>query len=415
MNGQSRYSNKFPIIPYFFKLPCISLHRHLANPLSIPEMLRRVVYKLLLSIVLAIGFSVTLMAEEPAVPASATHEEGTVAESATAEHDVAEKSEEGFNPGKVIIEHISDSHEWHFFSFEKPDGSEFDAVINLPVLLFSPSKGLSLFSYARFEHGHAEYKGYKSEDGVISATDGSTVYDLSFTRNVIQMMIGVGLMLLLFLSVARNFKKYGTKAPRGMHSVVEVLVIFIRDQVAKPLLGEKAGKYLPYLLTLFFFIWINNLLGLFPGAANVTGNIAVTMTLAVFTFILMMVGSSRNYWSHMAAPPGVPGAVLPILVPIEFISNLVVKPFALMIRLFANMLAGHLIVLSFLMLIFIFSAMSIFAGLGASIFSVAFAIFIYLLELLVCALQAYIFTILTALFISEAIATGGHDHKESHH
>ncbi|MBK9730759.1 MAG: F0F1 ATP synthase subunit A [Chitinophagaceae bacterium] len=380
-------------------------------------MLRRVAHKLLLPIVLVIGFSANLLAEVPEAAAPEQHASVSASEAGEAKSEGKEAAEEGFNPGKVIIEHISDSHEWHLFSFKKTDGSEFDAVLALPVILFSPSKGLSIFSFARFEHGHAEYKGFKEEEGVISATDGSPVYDISLTRNVIQMMIGVALMLLIFLSVARNFKKYGTKAPRGLHSVVEVLVMFIRDQVAKPLLGEKANKYLPYLLTLFFFIWINNLLGLFPGAANVTGNIAVTMTLAAFTFILMMVGSSRNYWSHMASPPGVPGAVLPILVPIEFISNLVVKPFALMIRLFANMLAGHLIVLSFLMLIFIFSAMNIFAGLGASIFSVAFAIFIYLLELLVCALQAYIFTILTALFISEAIATGGHDHdhKESHH
>lgn len=374
-------------------------------------MLRRVTLKLLLSIVLVIGFTVNILAEDHPAPTPEQHTSGTVSEI----QEEAEEAIEAFNPGKVIIDHISDSHEWHFFSFKKSDGSEFEAVIDLPVILFSPSKGLSMFSNARFEHGHAEYKGYKEVKGVISATDGSSVYDFSLTRNVIQMIIGVSLMLLIFLSVARNFKRYGTKAPRGLHSVVEVLVMFIRDQVAKPLLGEKANKYLPYLLTLFFFIWINNLLGLIPGAANVTGNIAVTMTLAVFTFILMMIGSSRNYWLHMVAPPGVPGAVLPILVPIEFISNLVVKPFALMIRLFANMLAGHLIVLSFLMLIFIFSAMNIFAGLGASIFSVAFAIFIYLLELLVCALQAYIFTILTALFISEAIATGGHDNKESHH
>lgn len=390
------------------------MHRLLANPILFPGMLRQVAHKLLLSIVLLIGFSVNLLAEEPAATAEHQHDEAAT-HATEATHDDSHEAEEAFNPGKVIIEHISDSHDWHFFSFKKTDGSHFEAAIPLPVILYSPSKGLSMFSFARFEHGHAVYDGYKVEEGNIVATDGSKVYDFSLTKNVIQMMIAVALMLLIFLSVARNFKKYGSKAPRGIHSVVEVIVIFIRDQIAKPLLGEKANKYLPYLLTLFFFIWINNLLGLIPGSANVTGNIAVTMTLALFTFILMMVGSKRHYWSHMAAPTGVPYAVWPILVPIEFISNLIVKPFALMIRLFANMLAGHLIVLSFLMLIFIFSAMSIFAGMGASIFSVAFAIFIYLLELLVCALQAYIFTILTALFISETIATGGHDHKESHH
>lgn len=378
-------------------------------------MLRSIVYKLLVIIVLVMGNAINVFAGETETGHEAQGAEPAIHATEEATHAAEGAEEEGFNPGKVIIDHISDSHEWHFFSFEKTDGSEIHGSLPLPVILYSPSKGLSIFSYGRFHHGHSEYNGYKVEDGVIMATDGSTVYDFSLTKNVMQMLIGVSLMLLIFLSVARNFKKYGSKAPRGIHSVVEVVVMFIRDQIAKPLLGDKAGKYLPYLLTLFFFIWINNLLGLVPGAANVTGNIAVAMVLAVFTFILMMVGSRRQYWSHMAAPVGVPYAVWPILVPIEFISNLIVKPFALMIRLFANMLAGHLIVLSFLMLIFIFSAMSIVAGLGASVFSVAFAIFIYFLELLVCALQAYIFTILTALFISETIATGGHDHEESHH
>lgn len=411
------YFFRLPIVPINF-YPFLIFSKSLAylctavwqTPLVIPEMLRRLSHKFLLSIVLAIGFSYHLYAEEPV--ATGESQEPEAVESI---HEEAMEAEESFNAAKIILEHISDSHEWHFFSFKKSDGTEAEAMVSLPVILFSPSKGLSIFSNARFQHGHAEYKGYKSEEGTIVAADGSKVYDLSLTRNVIQMMISVALLLLIFISIARNFSKYGTKAPKGIHSAMEVVVLFIRDQVAKPLLGENANKYLPYLLSLFFFIWINNLLGLIPGAANVTGNIAVTMTLAGFTFILMMVGSKRSYWSHMVKPEGVPFAVLPILVPIEIISNLIVKPGALLIRLFANMLAGHLIVLSFLMLIFIFAAMNIFAGLGASVFSVAFAIFIYLLELLVCALQAYIFTILSALFISETIAAGGHDHKESHH
>jgi len=219
------------------------------------------------------------------------------------------------------------------------------------------------------------------------------------------------LMMFVFISVARSYKKIGTsKAPKGIQSVVEVIVIFIRDEVAKPMLGARANKMLPYLLTVFFFIWINNLIGLIPGAANVTGNIAVTATLALLTFILMMVGSKKDYWIHMIKQPGVPGWVLPMLVPIEFISNIIVKPFALMIRLFANMLAGHLIILSFMSIIFVFAAMSVAAGLGASLFSVAFSIFIYFLELLVAALQAYIFTILTALFIGETGVTADEHH-----
>lgn len=309
---------------------------------------------------------------------------------------------EGFDAGAMILDHISDSHEWHFFTIERKDGTEFHGSISLPVILYTPGVGWNAFSFHKLHHPQV-YKGFAlDEEQHIVRTDGKKFYDLSLTKNVIQMMIAVALMLLIFLSVARNYKMYGSgKAPRGLTSVVEVIVIFIRDGVAKPMLGERANRYLPFLLTVFFFIWINNLLGLIPGSANVTGNIAVTATLAGITFILMMVGSRKHFWSHMVAPPGVPVAVLPILIPIEFLSNLIVKPVALMIRLFANMLAGHLIVLSFMAIIFIFAGKSLGAGLGASVFSVAFTIFIYMLELLVAALQAYIFTILSALFIGE--------------
>ena len=215
--------------------------------------------------------AVNIFAGEPVSDHEAQGTEPATHATEAASHAEEAKEKEGFNPGKVIIDHISDSHEWHFFSFEKTDGSEIHGSLPLPVILYSPSKGLSMFSYGRFHHGHSEYNGYKVEEDVIMATDGSPVYDFSLTKNVMQMLIGVSLMLLIFLSVARNFKKYGTKAPRGIHSVVEVVVMFIRDQIAKPLLGEKSGKYLPYLLTLFFFIWINNLIGLVPGAAKRRG------------------------------------------------------------------------------------------------------------------------------------------------
>ena len=347
--------------------------------------------------------------------------------------------EKKFNAGEVILDHISDSHEWHLFSV-----GEKEVSIPLPVILFS-SKGLDIFMSGSIHEAPERMmmkdgkeikvqvvmhggKRYLVEDGkftkVISDTDAITgevdqskiasVYDLSITKNVMQLLIAFALMMWLFLSVAKKYKTNGDKAPTKVQSAVEVIVIFIRDGVAKPMLGKKYMKYLPYLLSLFFFIWINNLIGLFPAAANVTGNIAVTATLAAMTFILMMVGSKRHYWSHMFAPPGVPTAVKFLLVPIELISNILVKPFALMIRLFANMLAGHLIVLSFMSIIFIFAAMNVGAGLGASVFSVAFCIFIYMLELLVAALQAYIFTILTALFIGETSVDHSHHEEKAH-
>ena len=374
---------------------------------------RKIPLKWLTFLIFLWGFSQVTFSSEPeqhqadhqAVDTSRHAEEGHNA------HEEAAPAE--FDAGKVIMDHISDSHEWHFFSIKKKDGTYWDAVIYLPVTLYSPGKGLDVFSYKHLHHSHDGYRGYKlNEEHKIIRADGGSVYDFSFTKNVIQLLISMLIMLWLFISVARNYHKYGVKAPRGVQSAVEVIVMFIRDQIAKPMLGKNANKFLPYLLTLFFFIWINNLLGLIPGAANVTGNIAVTATLAAFTFILMMVSSRRGYWLHMIAPPGVPLPVKFILVPIEFMSNIIIKPFALMIRLFANMLAGHLIVLSFMCIIFIFAALHIVAGLGASVFSVAFTIFIYMLELLVAALQAYIFTILTALFISETMVE--HSHEEHH-
>jgi F-type H+-transporting ATPase subunit a len=315
----------------------------------------------------------------------------------------------GFSPGDVIIAHISDSHEWHFFDYTFSDGTVLHASVCLPVILFTPGAGLSIFSFKQLHHG--PYDGYTLNGEQIIRTDGRNFYDFSITKNVLQEIIAVLIMLLVFISAARSYRKHeDVKAPRGMTSAVEVIVNFIRDEVAKPMLGRKYDRYLPFLLTVFFFIWINNVLGLVPGAANVTGNIAVTMTLALFTFILILVGSRRTYWAHMFNPPGVPLGVKFILVPIEFISNMVVKPGALMIRLFANMLAGHLIVLSFLCMIFIFTSFALAAGLGTTVFSIAFSIFIYFLELLVAALQAYIFTMLSALFIGDAIIS--HHHEE---
>jgi F-type H+-transporting ATPase subunit a len=233
----------------------------------------KTIYNLLFSLLLLCGLSFGVKAEEP------PHEASESSEAVHSDKEAGHEEKGGFNPGEVIMEHITDSHEWHFGSYKGDPIS-----VPLPLILFSPGKGLSIFSYSRFHHGHESYNGYKVVDRKIVAEDGSKVYDFSLTKNVVQMLIGVLLLLWIMLSVARNYKKYGTKAPRGMTSVVEVIVIFIRDQVAKPMLGDKYMKYLPYLLTLFFFIWINNLLGLFPGAANVTGNIAVTATLALITF-----------------------------------------------------------------------------------------------------------------------------------
>jgi F-type H+-transporting ATPase subunit a len=229
------------------------------------------------------------------------------------------------------------------------------------------------------------------------------------------MFVSILLMLWMFVAAAKAYKRNPGKAPKGMQSLLEPLIIFVRDDIAKSAIGEKKHKkYLPFLLTVFFFIWINNLMGLIPfmpGGANLTGNIAIGMTLAIIVFLITIFSANWNYWRHILAMPGVPIGVLVILTPIE-IFGMFLKPMVLMIRLFANMLAGHIIALSFFCLIFIFAEMSTGLGYGVALFSVAFTIFMGMLELLVAFLQAYVFTLLAAMYFGAAIEE--HHHEEAH-
>ncbi len=316
-----------------------------------------------------------------------------------------------FNASEVIFGHISDAHEWHFFTIEHEGAEPTHVTLPLPVILYSPEKGLSVFSSSSFGHeGHREeYEGYKlNEKNKIETVDGSKVYDFSITKNVLSMLISVVLLLLIMTRVAAKYKKNPVMtAPSGFQNAVEPVITFIRDEVAKPNLGNKYLKFMPLLLTIFFFIWINNLLGLLPGGANFTGNIAVTACLAVISFLVMVFNANKHFWGHLFNPPGVPLGVKFILVPIEIIS-LFIKPIALTIRLFANILAGHIIILSIVSMIFIFGAISHVAGWGFSIVSLAFSIFMFFLELLVAAIQAFIFTNLTAVFVGQAVEEGHH-------
>jgi F-type H+-transporting ATPase subunit a len=320
--------------------------------------------------------------------------------------------EEKLDPAKIIMDHIKDAHEFHFFT-----AGSFHATIPLPVILYSPTKGIANFSSAHFGHeGEEEYQGYKfNEAKEIVAVDGSKVYDFSLTKNVVQMFIALIILVVIMLAVAKKYKTGQgiTSAPKGLQNVIEPVITFVRDDVAKPNLGKKANAYLPYLLTVFFFILINNLLGLLPGSANVTGNTAFTMVLGIISLIVILFSTNSHFWAHIFWPPGVPFLVKLILIPIELAGVLVIKPAALIIRLFANMVAGHIIILSFIVLIFIFGAMSKVAGFGFSPLSVAFAVFIYCIEILVAFIQAFIFTNLTAVFIGQSFA-GGHDSVEGH-
>jgi F-type H+-transporting ATPase subunit a len=222
-------------------------------------------------------------------------------------------------------------------------------------------------------------------------------------------------MLFIFLSISASYRKRGVAAPKGLQSLLEPLIIFVRDDIAKASIGEKKyHKYLPFLLTIFFFIFLNNLLGLipfFPGGVNLTGNIAITLTLAVFTFVITTFSGNKAYWMHIVNAPGVPWWLkIPVpLMPIVELTGVITKPFVLMVRLFANITAGHIIALGFISLIFIFGEMKPALGYGVSVVSVIFYVFMGLLELLVAFIQAYVFTLLSALYFGMAIEE---HHKE---
>lgn len=324
--------------------------------------------------------------------------------------------EEEMDPAVVIMDHIKDGHSFHFFT-----AGDIHGTIPLPVILYSPQKGWSFFSSSHFGHENEDvYNGYKLHEGDVVAVhaDGSVdesiqVYDFSLTRNVVQMILALILLVWLMIAIARNYKKGQglTSAPKGIQNAIEPLITFVRDDIAKPNLGHKYEKYLPYLLTVFFFILINSIVGLVPGTANVTGNIAFTAVLAVISLVVILSSSNGHFWGHIFWPPGVPFLIKIVLVPVEF-AGIFIKPIALMIRLFANMVAGHIIIISFISLIFIFGAMSQVAGWGFSPFSILFTVFIYLIEILVAVIQAYIFTNLTAVFVGQAFE-GSHD--EEHH
>lgn len=337
----------------------------------------------------------------------------------SSEDSAAPVKDKKFNAGELIIGHITDSHEWHIAG-----EGEHAIAVPLPVIVYSSGKGFSVFLSNKVEDEKV-YNGYKieknhivavDEDGKVDEEATAKLWDFSITKNVLAMFVSLALMLWMFISAAKMYKRNPGQAPKGMQGLLEPLIIFVRDDIAKSAIGEKKYKrYLPFLLTVFFFIFINNLLGLIPiipGGANVTGNVAIGMVLAAVVFIVTVVTANKHYWRHILAMPGVPIGVLVLLTPIE-IFGMFLKPFVLMIRLFANMLAGHIIALSFFSLIFIFAEMSTGLGWGVGVFSVAFTIFMGMLELLVCFLQAYVFTLLAAMYFGSAIEE--HHHVEEHH
>ncbi len=326
--------------------------------------------------------------------------------------DSSDKQEK-FEPGKFMFSHVEDAHDWQII-----DWHGHPVRIALPVILYSKYKGVDIFMSGKFENKDSEYDGFKlinegeNKGHIVEILPDGSIYkplDLSITKNIFSLFLSIILLFWLFISIGNAYKRNPNKPPKGMQSLLEPVIIFIRDDVAKPSIGEKKyEKFMPFLLTIFFFIWINNILGLvpfFPGGANLTGNIAVTGVLAAFTFVITTINGTKTYWKDIVNPPGVPlWLKLPIpIIPFIEATGIFTKPFVLMVRLFANITAGHFVGLGFVSLIYIFAHMNPILGYGVSVFSVIFVVFMIFLELLVGFIQAYVFTFLSALYFGMAI------------
>lgn len=331
-----------------------------------------------------------------------------------------------FDAKEFALHHVADANEWHIVG---------NFVIPLPCIVYHPEWGFDMFmsnSVAEAHHEtslsseethdieqahqtetvHAE-KGYVMNHGNLETADGSKFYDFSITKNVATLLLVAFLLVYIFTSVAKAYKRREGQAPKGLQSLMEPLILFVRDEIVKPNLGASTDRYLPFAMTLFFFILFGNLLGLIPFLSNpnLTGNITITSALALMSFLIINLHANKYYWQHIFNPPGVPGWVKIILVPIE-IAGIFIKPVALMIRLFANITAGHIIIISLIGLIFIFgkAGENFGAGIAASPVAVAFALFMSFMEMLVGFLQAYIFAMLSCLFIS--LAQEQHHHED---
>ena len=334
-----------------------------------------------------------------------------------------EKNSDEFDVNEMIMHHIKDSHEFHIM-----DINGHAVSFPLPIILWTDN-GLVSFSSSAFKHddsgsvivsrkgqdfikyhekifyannnGSEKFISYDANGNIINKKP----IDFSITKMVFSMFISMILLVLIFVTTAKSYSNSRKGEPTGLGKFTEPLIMFIKDEVALPMIGEKNyHKYMPFLLTLFFFIWINNVMGLipfFPFSANLSGNIAFTFVLAAITFVITTLVANKDYWKHIFWMPGIPVPMKLFLAPIEFL-GIFIKPISLMIRLFANISAGHIIILSLISLIFIFKSLWLAP---ASLF---FSVFISLIEVLVVAIQAYIFTMLSALYIGSAIEE--HEH-----
>lgn len=369
-----------------------------------------------LQYILALALSIT------SLTASASVSNDNLSEGGHETHAV--EKDQKTKVAEYIQHHLKDSHDFNLSS-DEADGTHFG--FPLPVILID--NGLKVFMSSKFHHGEtvAEVGDsfYKLNHGVIYKTDAAGTLnfdehhhatnekplDFSITKNVFSLILVAALMFFLFTRLAKTYKNGANNLPKGFGRVLEPLVIYVRDEIARPNIGEKKyKKFMPYLLSVFFLIWILNLVGLTPLGINVTGNIAITICLAMFTFIITNINGTKDYWMHILWMPGVPILLRPFLALIEIL-GLFTKPFSLMIRLFANITAGHTVVMGLLAVIFVMKEQ--LTTPGATAISLALTLFIMMIELLVAFLQAYIFTMLTSLFIGLAVEE--HHHDEEHH
>ena len=395
--------------------------------------------------ILMIFFVFGMINQSLAQENTAEHKE-TLKEEVVAISHEAHEAEEEFKMQDMIFNHINNSNEFHLFGH---------IAIPLPCILYSKEDGFTTFLSSKLHHGSKAYNRYVLDHGTVKRLpvgfpegeveighlthekvdkveitklmhDGkeyevegastlmkfTSYYDFSISKNVFTMLLAAVILCLIFFSVANAYKKRPGQAPKGLQNFMEVIVNFIIDEVAKPMLGNRYMTYLPYLLTIFFFITTINLMGLipfFPFGANVTGNIATTMALAVLTFVITNINGNGAYWKHIFWMPGVPVPMKLFLAPIEFM-GVFIKPVSLMIRLFANITAGHVIILSLVGLIFVFGKVgtSIAGATTGALVAIPFTMFMNLIEVIVALIQAFIFTILSASYFGAAT-------EEAHH
>jgi F-type H+-transporting ATPase subunit a len=372
----------------------------------------------------SIFLSFTAFAQHNDEPSHESEEHGDM-------HESIEEAEKEFNASEMIMHHVSDAHEIHFVG-----EGENSIAIYLPIIL-QTDEGWNFFSSSHFyhnpitinEHGESytyfkyedfilfhEHVYYANADGGLTLEHGHALneapFDMSITKNVAGIFLAIFLLYLLLSATAKGYRKNVGHAPKGIQAVMEPLILFVRNEVILPSFGgdkSRADKYTPYLLTTFFFIWISNMLGLIPfiGGFNITGTLAITLVLAGFIFLITTFSGNKQYWGHILWPPGVPGFVKVILVPIE-IASIFIKPAVLMVRLTANIMAGHIIILAFVSLILLFGMQSAAVGYGVGIGSTIFMVFMYFIELLVAFLQAYVFTLLASIYFGDATQKAHH-------